>query len=73
MPICATSSCRTTTRSSLAHRPIPRASLSHSAVASDLDQLLAEEGERLVGRDNVVSFEGRALHLAKQRGRRGCA
>ena len=42
-------------------------------VAVDLDQLLAEEGERLVGRDNVVSFEGRALQLAKQRGRRSCA
>jgi hypothetical protein len=42
-------------------------------VAVDLDQLLAEEGERLVGRDNVVSFEGRALQLAKPRGRRSCA
>jgi hypothetical protein len=38
----------------------------------DLDQLLAEEGERLVGRDNVVSFEGLALQLAKQPGRRSC-
>lgn len=41
--------------------------------AVDLDQLLAEDGERLVGRDNVVSFEGHALQLAKQRGRRSCA
>jgi hypothetical protein len=40
--------------------------------AVDLDQLLAEEGERLVGRDNVVSFEGLALQLAKQPGRRSC-
>jgi Winged helix-turn helix len=40
--------------------------------ALDLDQLLAEDGERLVGRDNVVSFEGLALQLAKQRGRRSC-
>lgn len=41
--------------------------------AQDLDQLLAEEGERLVGRDNVVSFDGLALQLAKQPGRRSCA
>lgn len=41
--------------------------------AVDLDQLLAEDGERLVGRDNVVSFEGVALQVAKQRGRRSCA
>jgi hypothetical protein len=38
----------------------------------DLDQLLAEEDERLVGRDNVVSFEGVPLQLAKQPGRRSC-
>ena len=44
--------------------------------ALDLDQLLAEDGERLVGRDNVVSFEGLALQLAEQRGggvARACA
>jgi hypothetical protein len=41
--------------------------------AVDLDALLAEEGERVVGRDNVVSFEGVALQLAKQPGRRSCA
>ena len=29
--------------------------------ALDLDQLLAEDGERLVGRGNVVSFEGLAF------------
>lgn len=40
--------------------------------AVDLDQLLAEDGERVVGRDNVVSFEGLALQLAKQPGRRSC-
>jgi Winged helix-turn helix len=39
----------------------------------DLDQLLTEDAERLVGRDNVVSFEGLALQLAKQPGRRSCA
>jgi len=41
--------------------------------ALDLDQLLAEADERLVGRDNVVVFEGVALQLAKQPGRRSCA
>jgi hypothetical protein len=41
--------------------------------AQDLDHLLAEDGERLVGRDNVVSFDGLALQLAKQPGRRSCA
>jgi hypothetical protein len=40
--------------------------------AVDLDHLLAEDGERLVGRDNVVPFEGLALQLAKQPGRRSC-
>jgi hypothetical protein len=39
----------------------------------DLDQLLAAEAERVVGRDNVVSFEGVALQLAKPPGRRSCA
>jgi transposase len=41
--------------------------------AVDLDQLLAEDAERLVGRDNVVVFAGVALQLAKQPGRRSCA
>jgi len=41
--------------------------------AVDLDQLLAEDDERRVGRDNVVSFEGVALQVAKQPGRRSCA
>lgn len=39
----------------------------------DLDQLLADEAERVVGRDNVVTFEGVALQLPKQPGRRSCA
>jgi winged helix-turn helix protein len=38
-----------------------------------LEPLLAEDGERCVGRDNVVVFEGVALQLAKQPGRRSCA
>ena len=41
--------------------------------AVDLDALLADETERVVGRDNVVSVEGVALQLAKQPGRRSCA
>jgi transposase len=41
--------------------------------AVDLDQLLADEAERVVSKDNVVSVEGLALQLAKQRGRRSCA
>ena len=39
----------------------------------DLDALLTEDEERLVGRDNVVVFEDVALQLAKQPGRRSCA
>src|SRR5881397_1180954 len=39
----------------------------------DLDALLADETERVVGRDNVVSVEGVALQLAKPPGRRSCA
>src|SRR5262249_6785369 len=39
----------------------------------DLDALLADEAERVVGRDNVVSVEGLALQLPKQPGRRSCA
>ncbi|HSB60602.1 MAG TPA: hypothetical protein VLI67_02710 [Vicinamibacteria bacterium] len=41
--------------------------------AVDLDQLLADETERVVGRDNVVSVAGVVLQLAKQPGRRSCA
>ena len=41
--------------------------------AVDLDQLLADEAERVVSKDNVVSVEGLALQLAKQCGRRSCA
>ena len=73
MPICATSSFPDY------HTQFPRPPADPASAfvplggAVDLDQLLAEEGERLVGRDNVVSFEGRALQFAKQRGRRSCA
>jgi hypothetical protein len=39
----------------------------------DLDQLLCEEDERVVGHDNVVRFDGVALQIAKQPGRATCA
>jgi transposase len=39
----------------------------------DLDQILCVEGERVVGRDNVVVIAGLALQVAKQPGRRSCA
>jgi transposase len=39
----------------------------------DLDAILCEEAERIVGQDNVVRFEGVALQLAKQPGRPTCA
>jgi transposase len=41
--------------------------------AVDLDQLLCEEEERVVGQDNVVTFERVHLQLATQRGRPTCA
>jgi len=41
--------------------------------ATDLDQILCIEEERVVGRDNVVTTERVALQLAKQPGRRSCA
>lgn len=39
----------------------------------DLQQILCVEEPRVVGPDNVVSFEGLALQLAKQPGRATCA
>lgn len=39
----------------------------------DLDQILCEEDERVVAPDNVVTFAGIALQLAKQPGRPTCA
>jgi transposase len=39
----------------------------------DLEQLLCEEEERVVGRDNVVRVDTVALQLAKQPGRPTCA
>jgi transposase len=39
----------------------------------DLDQILCHQEERVVGRDNTVSFDGRAFQLPRQPGRRSCA
>ena len=39
----------------------------------DLDQLLCEEQERVVGLDNTVTFDGARLQLPKQPGRATCA
>lgn len=38
----------------------------------DLDQILCHQDERVVGRDNTVTFDGRAFQLAPQPGRRSC-
>jgi transposase len=39
----------------------------------DLDQILCHEEERIVARDNTVTFDGLLLQIDKQRGRRTCA
>ena len=41
--------------------------------AVDLTQILCEEEARVVGQDNIVSFDGMPLQLAKQPGRPTCA
>jgi hypothetical protein len=38
----------------------------------DLEQILCHQDERVVGRDNTVTFDGRAFQLAPQPGRRSC-
>ena len=40
--------------------------------AIDLEQILCHQDERVVGRDNTVTFEGRAFQLSPQPGRRSC-
>jgi hypothetical protein len=40
---------------------------------ADLDEILCVEHVRMVGKDNVVTFEGVALQIAKQPGRATCA
>jgi transposase len=44
-----------------------------AAARADLDQLLCEEEERVVEQDNIVTFDGVALQLAKQPDRPTCA
>ena len=39
----------------------------------DLEQILCHEEERVVARDNTVTFGGLVLQIDKQRGRRSCA
>ena len=39
----------------------------------DLDQILCHEEERVVARDNTVSFDRLCLQISKQQGRRSCA
>jgi hypothetical protein len=39
----------------------------------DLEQILCHQEERVVARDNTVTFEGLVLQLVKQPGRRSCA
>lgn len=39
---------------------------------ADLDQILCNEEERTVGKDNTVAFEGLKLQVSKQPGRRSC-
>jgi transposase len=41
--------------------------------AIDVDQILCHQEERVVSRDNTVSFDGRAFQIARQAGRRSCA
>ena len=38
----------------------------------DLDQILCHQAERVVGRDNIVAFDGLAFQLTRQPGRRSC-
>lgn len=38
----------------------------------DLEQILCHQDERVVGRDNTVTFDGRAFQLSPQPGRRSC-
>jgi transposase len=40
--------------------------------AIDLEQILCHQDERVVGRDNTVTFDGRAFQLSPQPGRRSC-
>jgi hypothetical protein len=53
--------------------PTDRASAFVKLGRVDLEQILCHQDERVVGRDNTVAFEGRALQIPPQPGRRSCA
>lgn len=53
--------------------PADRASAFVKLGRVDLEQILCHQDERVVGRDNTVAFEGRALQIPPQPGRRSCA
>jgi hypothetical protein len=52
--------------------PADRASAFVKLGRVDLEQILCHQDERVVGRDNTVAFEGRALQIPPQPGRRSC-
>ncbi len=53
--------------------PVDPASAFVAVGRHDLEQILCHEEERVVARDNTVSFAGLVFQLDKQRGRRSCA
>jgi transposase len=55
------------------HPPADPASAFVPLGGADLDQILCHQEERVVARDNTVAFDGLALQIDKQRGRRTCA
>jgi transposase len=55
-----------------AHAPADPASAFVAIGRQDLEQILCHEEERVVARDNTVSFGRLLLQLDKQRGRRSC-
>jgi hypothetical protein len=56
-----------------ARAPADPASVFVSVRRHDLEQILCHEEERVVARDNTVSFGRLVLQVDKQRGRRSCA
>ena len=72
IPICASGSSPTTTPPSPGRPPIPPPAFVPLGDV-DLDQILCEQADRIVGQDNVVTLDGVRLQLAKQPGRPTCA